>query len=398
MDVSSHKPLLVLTGIVFVSADRILTTFSRFIAFDIVIGGPPCVDYTSVNARRGGVDGIQGSYLPKMGDVIARIKYFNKTNHCNLFFLAENAALWNDKEKPLEAGDLQTVLRSFGMEWHVTLDSRDHTPLRRKRTYITNIPMVEDLKMIDPPPSLCFDDGYDVAGMIFDPESGLSKAAGLMANKLRLDDHPRMSIYKEYGKRHLKFFRRTPTVTERERLMGLPPNYVSKPRECLVVCVVFSLSTSIIHGLTNKCIAVKRLFSSLVYRGFAPETVEFNQHWEDCLPQELHEFAGDHHNFKGRWSPFEFYSAPTSETDPTPAVKLKLAPPLATMTVSRKGKNLEFASMVQISHSFSTLSATILHRRRVWKTINRQCFLYPDCGISLAAHQAILCQARICGF
>jgi hypothetical protein len=88
--------------------------------------------------------------------------------------------------------------------------------------------------MIDPPPSLCFDDGYDVAGMIFDPESGLSKAAGLMANALRLDDHPRMSIYKEYGKRQLKFYRRTPSVAERERLMGFPPNYVSEPREYLV--------------------------------------------------------------------------------------------------------------------------------------------------------------------
>lgn len=203
-------------------------------AFDIVVGGPPCIDYALINSRRAGVDGMQGSYLPKMGEMISRIFAYNKTKHHNLFYLAENAALSNGKEKPLETGDLQKVLRAFNMEWHVTLDSRDHTPLRRRRTYITNIPLVEDLKMIDPPPSLCFDDGYDVAGMIFDPESGLSKAAGLMANALRLDDHPRMSIYKEYGKRQLKFYRRTPSVAERERLMGFPPNYVSEPREYLV--------------------------------------------------------------------------------------------------------------------------------------------------------------------
>lgn len=179
-----------------------------------------------------GVDGKQGSYLTSMGVVIQEIQHYNKARNCNFFYLAENAALSNGKEKELQAGDLQRVLRSFGIEWHMTIDSRDHTPLRRKRTYITNIPILEDLKMFDPPPRLCFDDGYDVAGMIFDPESGLSKAAGLMANKLRLDDHPRMSIYKEYGTRYLKFLRRSPTVEERERLMGFPPNYVSRPCKC----------------------------------------------------------------------------------------------------------------------------------------------------------------------
>lgn len=79
---------------------------------------------------------------------------------------------------------------------------------------------------------------------------------------------------------------------------------------------------------------MKKLFKSLVYGGFAPESVEINQHWEDCLAEEFHEFAGDFHNFRGRWPPFKFYSAPTSETDPTPEVKLKLAPPLATQIVS----------------------------------------------------------------
>ena len=81
--------------------------------------------------------------------------------------------------------------------------------------------------------------------------------------------------------------------------------------------------------------AVKNLFTSLIYGGFAAETVEINKNWEDCLAKEFHEFAGDHHRFRGLCSPFQFYSAPTSDTDRTPSVKLKLAPPLATQTVSR---------------------------------------------------------------
>ncbi len=266
-----------------------------------------------------------------MGRVVQEIERYSKAQNCNFFFLAENAVLSDDTEKDLKAGDLQAVLKSFGMEWCVTLNSRDHTPLRRHRTYITNIPILEDLKMLDPPPRLCFDDGYDVAGMIFDPESGLSKAAGLMASKTRLNDHPRMSIYKEYGTRYLKFFRRTPTVTERERLMGFPPNYVSRPCKCPSVRKLNQES----HFLVSRVVyLVKTLFSALVSHGFAPEALDVNKHWEYCLAKEFHEFAGDHHHFSGRWPPFKFFAAETSNSDPTPAVKVKLAPPLMTKKVS----------------------------------------------------------------
>jgi hypothetical protein len=51
-----------------------------------------------------------------------------------------------------------------------------------------------------------------------------------MATKSRLDDTPRMTIYREYRDklRDLVFEYRTPTVKERERLMGFKEGYVGE--------------------------------------------------------------------------------------------------------------------------------------------------------------------------
>lgn len=167
-----------------------------------------------------------------MGLTVKAIQRYNQSKNCNLFFLAEGAVLSNDQELDMAPRDLNQALKSFGMDWHIPFDSRDHSPLRRKRTYITNVPVLKPLDILDPPPSLCFDDGYDLADIIFDPERGNPKVSFVMSSLARLDDHPRMSIYKEHGTSQLKFLRRTPNVAERERLMGLPPGYVSRPREC----------------------------------------------------------------------------------------------------------------------------------------------------------------------
>lgn len=81
---------------------------------------------------------------------------------------------------------------------------------------------------------------------------------------------------------------------------------------------------------------MKKLFSSLISGGFASEALEFNKRWQISLPKEFHAFAGDYHRFRGRWAPFKFYAGETSDLIPVPAVKLKLAPPLATKKVSLK--------------------------------------------------------------
>ena len=84
------------------------------------------------------------------------------------------------------------------------------------------------------------------------------------------------------------------------------------------------------------CFLVEKLFTTLVSNGFAPEAVEVNRHWMDCLPEEFHEFAGDYHGFNGRWPPFQFYTGDSNDPDPTPCVKLKLAPPLSDKKVGQE--------------------------------------------------------------
>lgn len=231
-------------------AHRILFPSPRrrwLLAFDLVIGGPPCVDYSGVNANRQGVSGAQGSYLPRMGEAVQRLQKLQPET--KLFFLAENVVFReNDKgnenyakeEQPLEKEDMAVVIEAFGGPaqcFHINLDSRVHTPVRRNRSYFSNIP-IADFHYVDPHPSSCLEGGFSLVQHIFEPDMEAAKMNCLMASKGRLDDRPRMSIYKEFGNKEFeersrdsKFEVRTPNVLERERLMGLKEGYVSKPGE-----------------------------------------------------------------------------------------------------------------------------------------------------------------------
>ena len=207
--------------------------YSFFSAFDIIIAGPPCVDYATINANRKGTKGQQGSYLCRTGNAIRRIRDHNhKVGHPYPFFLVENVALTKEDRKEVREAFQHTEAVMY------VKDSADHTPLARKRTYLSNIPLLAEEKLEDPPPGLCFEDGYDVAGKIFDPSLRHVKAPGLMAHKARLDDYPRMLIFKEVpDQRYLNFHARTPSVSEREKLMGFPPGYVSN--SCMCFCLLF---------------------------------------------------------------------------------------------------------------------------------------------------------------
>lgn len=194
------------------------------------------MDYTAINARRQGANGIQGSYLLRMGQLVLAVQKYGMKRKHPCFFLAENAAILNQKEVPIEKTDLSKILGSFRISWEITLDSRDHSPLRRKRTYITNIPLTDE-----PPfysnliPAFCFDGDkrcperkFDIPGRLLEPNM-TTRAPGLMASIGRLDDE-RMRIYREVpNSRPLEFEYRTPSVVERERLLGLPEKYILAP-------------------------------------------------------------------------------------------------------------------------------------------------------------------------
>ena len=73
---------------------------------DIIIGGPPCVDFSGVNANRKGVKGKQGGYTPQLGDFIKNLS--DKQNNHEIFFLCENVSMtsWDDEG---------IIERSFGI-------------------------------------------------------------------------------------------------------------------------------------------------------------------------------------------------------------------------------------------------------------------------------------------
>jgi hypothetical protein len=138
-----------------------------------VLGGPPCVDYSegafppvrghqkehfwpkltvallsymyAVNARRQGTEGEQGKYMLRFGRLVRKIgkQYRVLTSiprKYPVFFMAENTVLRNSGHVSLAEGDLETIKAAFGTNWELTFDSKDVSPCRRKRTYISNIP------------------------------------------------------------------------------------------------------------------------------------------------------------------------------------------------------------------------------------------------------------------
>jgi hypothetical protein len=178
------------------------------------------VDYTSVNAFRQGVNGQQGQYMLRFGELITKINRMTIAQGLpTVLFLTENTAIGNDKDLPLEEGELERIKKAFHVDWNLIFDSRDVSPIRRKRTYISNIPLQSrDDDWIDPPPRTCFDDGFDISAHIF--ESGMiAKSLGLMASLGRIDDS-RMCLYRKHevlesNKKEL-YEERTLSVVERE--------------------------------------------------------------------------------------------------------------------------------------------------------------------------------------
>jgi hypothetical protein len=159
--------------------------------------------------------------MPRFGELIARINWKTIAEGLpTVFFLAENTAIGNDRDLPLEEGDLERIKKAFHVDWSLLFDSRDVSPIRRKRTYISNIPLQSRIDdWIDAPPRMCFDDGFDIPAHIFEPDM-IARANGLMASQGRLDD-ARMCVYRklEFLKKNRKdqyFEERTPSVAERE--------------------------------------------------------------------------------------------------------------------------------------------------------------------------------------
>lgn len=134
-----------------------------------MIGGPPCVDYSKVNANRQGYTGDQGSLMIRFGKVIRKIEKMQGDHP--LFFLAENVVVDHD--------DLAAVRNAFQTDWDpILFDAQYVSPTRRKRHFVTNI-VLEDIPFTGEDsmtgPNSCLEKGFCTAAHLVDPNKTLDK-------------------------------------------------------------------------------------------------------------------------------------------------------------------------------------------------------------------------------
>ncbi len=331
---------------------------------DLITGGPPCVDYSRVNAKREGTKGKYGEYMLLTGKLFRSIKRLQKTR--DLYIMIENvvisdkedhekdkkstkASKWknssagNDRHEAMNEppenelpSELSRISAAFGFKWDpIEIDAWEFSPGRRRRHFFTNIPYS------DPPEEergcaasckSCLDDDYVPAQLLpfqdrVDTDERRIKAHTFMASKGRLED-TRMQIFKVHPNKKGRYLMRCYNVAERERIMGYPEGYVSEPGKFATMARLFCMVS---HCCSH---IVSMLFHILYCQGYAlcnkyscekegqdAETWPLEKDWREMLPPELHCFAGNFlgRSFKNDAMPFSF------EKGCPPSIKL--APP-----------------------------------------------------------------------
>jgi hypothetical protein len=196
------------------------------LAIDLVVGGPPCSDFSKVNGTRKGVLGKQGQYLIAFGDLIKQIREHVGQKNQHLFFLVENVIL--------SGNDLIQAREAYGITWDpVEFDAKYVSPCRRNRHFFMNVPL--DLSNFDfqgpaseVNPNSSLEQGYQLAANIIESSDMNAKAQVFMASSGRINDG-RMYVCKKVSPD--LFDMRPINVTEREVMMGYPKGYVSKAGE-----------------------------------------------------------------------------------------------------------------------------------------------------------------------
>jgi len=251
---------------------------------DLIIGGPPCIDYSKVNANREGARGKQGNYLVEMGKFIRILERLQGQQP--VYFLVENVVLAGE--------DLRTVNEAFGMDIDpINIDAKDFSPCRRNRHFWTNIPL-ENFDYADAAPigpASCLEEGYRLPANLGDPfycrnggndQQTVAKANCFMGSSSRIDDvHSlRMYVFKEKSHNGKCWLGRPINTGERELMMGFPKGYIEEPVRnlfCILrddaLCHQYEERNSITGGKVGT----------------------FQCHWRDKLDPKYHEFAGNYH-------------------------------------------------------------------------------------------------------
>ena len=221
--------------------------------FDIVIAGPPCQDYTKVNALAKGAEGSQGKYLVRLADLIKEVERFNQQHHDGfdeLFFLVENVP------------GSENATDQYGVAEFV-IDAALFGPCKRVRVFYTNI-SPDSIPEEEHPAggTTCLDPTqppYWMTGTMF--AKGVdSKVFTLLGSKSRVMDDPmsKWRVLEEHRNAttggedrpashgEWEFF----CTADRERLMGLPPGYVGEPVKDLFHHLQAALKSGLFYGRT----------------------------------------------------------------------------------------------------------------------------------------------------
>mmetsp|Transcript_4758 Transcript_4758/g.10215 ORF Transcript_4758/g.10215 Transcript_4758/m.10215 type:complete len:375 (+) Transcript_4758:131-1255(+) len=243
----------------------VVELIAKYGPFDLVLSGSPCQSYTGLNALRDPTS-ENAQYLLKVGRLIQKlddIQMGSRNVKDNVLFLSENVVFKDHNE----------VDQCYGGLPPVRLDAKDFGPCKRNRFYWINLRLRSSAQIKDVAAGLSLDgfldEGYGAVARLLqgeDEENMPIKSNSFLASLSNIDDD-RMVKYKLDGTsgRKKKYHIETYSITEREKMMGLPAGYVERP--------------------------VGRLFNELAQKAFVlPESSAEYKTYRDFLPRDYWHF------------------------------------------------------------------------------------------------------------
>lgn len=163
----------------------------------------------------------------RFGHLIKAIQRHQDQKDHHVFFMAENVVIDNDRDKPWVEGTLERIKDAFAIDWSIVLDALYFSPVRRKRTFLSNIPLSTKISdyFEEGVSTSCLREGYRHLANIKRPRM-IVKANCFMASISRVNDD-RMIVLKPT--RENEYTQRCINTEEREDMMGYPKDYVKTP-------------------------------------------------------------------------------------------------------------------------------------------------------------------------
>ncbi|KAL7543185.1 hypothetical protein ACHAXR_012598 [Thalassiosira sp. AJA248-18] len=259
---------------------------------NIVEGGPPCVEFSAINANREGIASVKGRYMIKFADLILRIKNHRLQKNENVFFLCENVQM---KEE-----DLKHFEPKFGIS-PIIIDAQNVSPSKRKRSYSTNLP-VNDLPEPDSALALStvkLADGWMHPAQLYclihnEPEP-YTKANTFMASEGRIDDERMIKVRLVDSANTNLFETSCYTVGDREALLGFPKGYVKEKGELLLPFPHLRHTISCETANSHPCFKVTMIFEKLSDSFHSENWLE--QSIDNGSFEELSAFSGRQYKF-----------------------------------------------------------------------------------------------------